>query len=663
MDRMSLALKLTVGFGVLIIVALVLGVVGRNGIAGMTKSYEYAQLGNSALDKLNQSGMRRRDFAIHGFDALPGTSQNASEQWHETFQATEEILKGFRGTKGLNAEYKSMLDDALRSAGEYEQAFLLQEDAQRMKDEAFASWSKIGWNVTNEVQKVLDEVIDPERHKAEEAKDPERMKYWSDVTDGIHEKVIEQFLLMRVNAVYLLATEEEEQWEGFRKQLAVVKTGLADWRNSVSGNPELSRMAEVLHGYFTEYEKAGDQYYAGMTEKSQADKRMNQTASSVLTSITGLDERLTENMKRTATQTNTIVFAMTIIGILVGIAAGFFITRSIVGPINRVIGTLRNGSDQVSQASGQLSESSQQLSEVANEQASSLEEISSSLEEMSSMTKQSSGNAQQVHNLTNEAQGLVQKGKTSMSSLAEAMSGIKHSSDSTARIIKTIDEIATQTNLLALNAAVEAARAGEAGRGFAVVAEEVRSLAQRSADAAKETAELIEGSQERTGSGVALAEQTQSAIMAIADSTEKIAQLIAEITEATKEQSQGIDQINTAVAEMDKATQQNAANSEEAASASEELTGQAETLNTVVDNLIQVVRGRGNSRSQHQFGSPEDRRGLPGPRKTSMHAHTTAGNIGHGNLKNQRGSNNRSHGEISPEQIIPLDDRSEMSDF
>jgi methyl-accepting chemotaxis protein len=476
--------------------------------------------------------------------------------------------------------------------------------------------------------------------------------------------VIEQFLLLRVTAVYLIATEKEDQWEGFRKQLVVLKEGLAKWKNSVSENTQLRHTAEVLEGHFAEYEKNGDQFYAGMNEKSKADREMTRAASSVLGSIQELDGRLTENMTATAARTNTIVLAITIIGILVGIGAAYFITRSIVGPINKVISTLRNGSDQVSQASGQLSESSQQLSEVANEQASSLEEISSSLEEMSSMTKQSSGNAQQVHNLTTEAQGLVQKGKASMSSLAEAMSGIKHSSDSTARIIKTIDEIATQTNLLALNAAVEAARAGEAGRGFAVVAEEVRSLAQRSADAAKETAELIEGSQERTGSGVALAEQTQGAITAIADSTEKIAQLIAEITEATKEQSQGIDQINTAVAEMDKSTQQNAANSEEAASASEELSGQAETLNTVVADLIQVVTGSGNNtQSFDRMGGSGTQRALPKTAKSSIHTHSVGGSIGQKNRRGDLAPNSRAHREVSPEQVIPLDDREDMADF
>ncbi len=238
--------------------------------------------------------------------------------------------------------------------------------------------------------------------------------------------------------------------------------------------------------------------------------------------------------------------------------------------------------EQVSSASGQISSGSQNLAQGANEQASSLEEVSSSLEEMSSMTKQNSDNANTAKGLSQEASTAAIEGSDVMNKMSQAINRIKESSDSTAKIIKTIDEIAFQTNLLALNAAVEAARAGEAGKGFAVVAEEVRNLAQRSAEAAKNTAELIEESQDNSNNGVQITEEVGKILERITGSATKVNDLISEIAAASEEQSNGIEQVNMAVANMNKVTQQNAANSEESASAAEELNSQAEELAQMV---------------------------------------------------------------------------------
>jgi methyl-accepting chemotaxis protein len=174
----------------------------------------------------------------------------------------------------------------------------------------------------------------------------------------------------------------------------------------------------------------------------------------------------------------------------------------------------------------------------------------------------------------------------------DAIQKIKSSSDETAKIIKTIDEIAFQTNLLALNAAVEAARAGDAGKGFAVVAEEVRNLAQRSAEAARNTAALIEGSQQNAENGVNVSKDVESILLRIAENTQKLSQLNGEVSSASNEQSKGIDQVNTAMTEMDKVTQSNAANAEECASASEELSAQASELKEMVNQLMQLVGGK-----------------------------------------------------------------------
>lgn len=243
------------------------------------------------------------------------------------------------------------------------------------------------------------------------------------------------------------------------------------------------------------------------------------------------------------------------------------------------------GAEQVGSASGQISSGSQSLAQGSSEQASSLEEISSSLQEMTSMTKQNTANAREAKGLSDAAKKGADKGVANMKNLSAAVDKIKKSSDDTAKIVKTIDEIAFQTNLLALNAAVEAARAGDAGKGFAVVAEEVRNLAMRSAEAAKNTANMIEESVKNAEEGVALNGEVMKNFDEITTQAGKVSEVMAEIAAASEQQSQGIDQVNTAVQQMNQLTQASAANSEESASAAEELSSQAQEMQAMVANF------------------------------------------------------------------------------
>lgn len=290
-------------------------------------------------------------------------------------------------------------------------------------------------------------------------------------------------------------------------------------------------------------------------------------------------------------QAGFILLALICGGILMLVTFSFFLVNSIVKPVSLVVDSLKNATYLVSQASYQISSSSQTVASGASEQSSSIDSISSSLEEMASMTRQNSENATQANTMSQMASSTAGKGAQTMKIMSEAIIKIKNSADETAKIIKTIDEIAFQTNLLALNAAVEAARAGDAGAGFAVVAEEVRSLAQRSAAAAKDTAILIQESQSNSEHGVKVSVDVDGCLSQIVEQIEKVSTLISEVSNATVEQTQGIGQINSSIIQLDAVTKSNAANAEESASAGMELSSQSLSLEEMVSSLRAVVEG------------------------------------------------------------------------
>jgi hypothetical protein len=360
--------------------------------------------------------------------------------------------------------------------------------------------------------------------------------------------------------------------EANRNQLGIVRAAVQSYREAAASLVENSKAALQITARRVEAANAFD----AAVEEAQ------QSASQKTRDVT------------TAAETNLNHSSKTMVaGLALVVLLGVSISTVVVVRLNRVLRSitesLSSGAEQVAAASTQVSSASQSLAEGTSEQAASLEEISSSLVEVASMTKQNATHATAAKAAADQARSSAEQGADKMKEMQEAMDAIRRSSHEISNIIKTIDEIAFQTNILALNAAVEAARAGEAGAGFAVVAEEVRNLAQRSAQAAKETNTKISDATSRSEHGVTLSRNVASVLQDILAKAREVDRLATEVAAASQEQSTGLGQLATAVSQMDKVTQGNAANAEETAAAAEELNAQSSELHHESDVLAGLI--------------------------------------------------------------------------
>ncbi len=318
---------------------------------------------------------------------------------------------------------------------------------------------------------------------------------------------------------------------------------------------------------------------------------LNESGANILSTANTLSDEVRHSIAAQRNEALRLVCAIIFSGLLAFWGLSLVLVRSISRPVRNAVRGLTEIAEQVNAASSQLSEAGRELAEGSSTQAAAVEQTSSSLEEMASMTRQNADNASHANKLMLETKETAGQANQSMQGVTASMKEISKASEQTQKIIKTIDEVAFQTNLLALNAAVEAARAGEAGAGFAVVAEEVRNLARRSAESAKDTAGLIESTVKKVKDGAVLVDRTNAEFSRVLDSAAKAAELVGEIAAASREQSQGIDQVNKAVAEMDKVIEMNAANAEESCSASQELNSRAGDLQTFILDLSGLIGG------------------------------------------------------------------------
>ncbi len=643
--RFSLNLKLYTSYGFFVGIAVILGLGGYlylervNGAAHQETAFLDLDMMASEIQVL------QNEFSLHGIENKSYGEKKVEEIKMLLVEYSEDIAE-LRALGHLNSKQVNGIAGMEGKITAYKKAFDTVVEAYHEIEESKEFLDELG----EKMDKALEGMI--HHHEDELAKLESRGADMSAISkqtillSHLNEALISSLKLAH-NEVEFLLDKHAGRVDSMNENLGDLKGYLKVLESKLTLKEEKEQLREV--------EKEVEKYQASLINviKDEAIiKKLSSETTRYLDTIEELGAGLSHDAELVADsmqkEGDMALIALILISIVSGTLLSFFISRGISRPINKIIEGMSEGAGQVASASNQVSISSQSMAEGSSEQAASIEETSSSMEEMSSMTRQNAENSSHADNLMKDANQVVESANETMDKLTVSMGEISKASDETSKIIKKIDEIAFQTNLLALNAAVEAARAGEAGAGFAVVADEVRNLAMRAADAAKDTARLIEDTVKKVNSGSELVSTTNEAFDKVADSTSTVGGLLVEISEASKEQSSGIEQVNNAITEMDKVVQGNAANSEESAAAAEELNAQAEQLRDFVAELEGLVTGKKKVQSLERNQSLNSR------------AHLEHKAIAKGKPKKLSHKKN----EIRPDQVIPFDDDEEsFQDF
>jgi methyl-accepting chemotaxis protein len=597
---LTIGKKIALGFGVLILIAAALGimaVVSMRSVQGEAKMLAEgfapeSQIASELDNTFGDIQLAIRTYGLTADDSYLQASRKSLDELHQLQQAAQKLSDQRPELVKLRENLKQI------DAGLSRYENLIAQTEAKNKN-IVATREKLNAAAASFIGNI-DELIASEREKLD-----------AEIKAAIEPAKLQERAEKLVLANEIRGLGNAARIANFKSQALrdpkLIEEGLA---NFVDMDKHITELTPLLHtqtnldqlalvkanagAYRDAMKQIMDDQIALADISAERKKTMEQVASLI-------SETRDTGMKRTVEAANTSTQRLAsaswtmnlglIAALLVGATIAFVIIRNLNRILVAVAATLNDGSNQVASASGQVSSASQSLAEGASEQAASLEETSSSLEEMSSMAKLNAENAQKANELAKQARVAADKGVGDMQEMNAAIAAIKTSSDDIAKIIKTIDEIAFQTNILALNAAVEAARAGEAGMGFAVVADEVRNLAQRSAQAAKETAAKIEGAISKTAQGVGISQKVSASLDEIVTKARQVDELAAEVASASREQTQGIAQINTAVGQMDKVTQGNSASAEESAAAAEELNAQAQVMKESVSELLKLVGG------------------------------------------------------------------------
>lgn len=589
---LKLGTKIGIGFGIVIFISIFfcsLCIFKMKSVNNIT-----SELSLQDVPEVEMANNIERSFSTAIFSARGYAFTEEKSFLAETckeLEETKKILKEARGhaEKYNNQELKKTLENITANLNDYEVIFKkaadLTEVMNNERNNAAESFSGFA--------KFCSEYIEAQTAKKDEKNAQDCIAKICMMHD-----IIDLAAASRTDIWKAIAKREPSLFQdAVQKSQSIINKKLEDIKARTSQEAELKLIAQInktARNYFVNL----DGYLKFWLQREDFRKKRELIAvniqADIKNSAIGRMRDAIEGANTAAKGISAASFTMfggLMLAAVVGIIVGLLITNGITRPIRKVIEWLNSSASHTAVVSSELSNSSNQVAESAGHQAAALEETSASLEEMNSMIRANMDNVGKAITLMDEAKRIVGSGNEAIKRMDAAMNDISAASKETAKIVKTIDEIAFQTNLLALNAAVEAARAGEAGKGFAVVAEEVRALAQRSAEAAKNTSSMIEETINKVADGIEVTAITKDAFTRIIGSATSVAGIVNEIATATEEQSKGIGQISKAVAEMDSVTQSNAASAEEMAASSEELSGQSAEMKSVVDELAMMVTG------------------------------------------------------------------------
>ena len=619
--NLKLSTKITAGFGIVTLFLVIVGITGYISLNNVIDQVNAIERQVSIVEKTNTalSNAQNAQAGALRYDIYREDKYNKirKENADAAVVAAKEAQDTIR-----SPERKAMLGQVITSMQEYQDTCEEQNTLRAKRNEAAKVRATAGATLLESIKEVI---ASSQKSMEEKKQDVEGMAVtnWNLVQQTMQfQRLRNSYNRLSICAYQYQAAispaEEEvcmQKWlaeiDSFKKMLDTLQGEVTDadcLKKIETAQKTLATYQQQVQAY---QQANSDLRELQLTRQQPAAKAVMNEAFAAQEGVYKRIKEVEAGAQSTANWANSLIVAVGFVALVLSAVIAFFLIRSITKPIIRIASMLTLGAEQTTSAAGQVSSASQSLAQGASEQAASLEETTASMEEMASMTNQNADNASQAKKLAEVAWSSAEKGTDAMGRMSDAIDDIKRSSDETAKIIKTIDEIAFQTNLLALNAAVEAARAGEAGKGFAVVAEEVRNLAQRSAEAARSTSDMIADSVKNADNGVAISREVAEALGEIAEGSRKVNDLVGEIAAASNEQSQGIDQINKAVSQMDQVTQANAASAEESASAAEELSAQAEELSSIVEELQAIICRKPNC------GEVQAEREVHRPRKVS----------------------------------------------
>ncbi|MCE5341954.1 MAG: hypothetical protein LLF92_12650, partial [Planctomycetaceae bacterium] len=335
--NMKLATKMSMGFGVLVAIAGILGYVGWMGLTNLSTSQKILEKDNECLAILDICAKTRRDFTVKKFEKDEKTGKTAVDEWLEAFEQFTTEITSLANTSGLSTENKDIVNNILNTSKGYKETFEGQVEVQKMKDDAFTDWGKIGDEVAREIADAKTKVLDPARKTAQDAKDADSMIKWAKVDDKLNSGIVSNFLLTRLRATYLCAKNTEAQYNNYVAQLNVCMQVKDEFAELVRGNGELEQVAAKIGEYFAKYEAAGANYHKGMEAYIKADKDLADYAVQMVTLMNTLQSNLKKHMEILSTRTNTLMITMALCGIVLGVILAYFITRSIVRPIGKII--------------------------------------------------------------------------------------------------------------------------------------------------------------------------------------------------------------------------------------------------------------------------------------------------------------------------------------